>query len=63
MTIDHQWLKKFGRERVHDQTTKVVTVTSLCQNMTDFRAKFAHVFKKSPLQMTFDDLNWGHEPD
>ena len=55
----HQWLKEFGREKVHDQITAVVTVMKLCQNMSDFRAKFAHVFKKTPLQMSFEDINWG----
>ncbi|QEL16462.1 P63C domain-containing protein [Limnoglobus roseus] len=53
----HQWLKKFGRESVHDQITKVVTVMKLCKDMNDFRAKFAHVFKNAPLQMTFNDLD------
>ncbi len=37
----HQWLKKFGREKVHDQITKVVTIMKLCKDMTDFKAKFA----------------------
>jgi hypothetical protein len=59
----HQWLKQFGRDRVHDQILQVVTVMKLCQNMVDFKAKFAHVFKKSPLQMTFDDMNWGQESE
>jgi hypothetical protein len=54
----HQWLKKFGRQKVHDQITKVVTVMKLCRDMPDFKGKFAHVFKNSPLQLTFDDLGW-----
>jgi hypothetical protein len=54
----HQWLKKFGREKVHDQITRVVTVMKLCRDMTDFRAKFDKVFKNKPLQLTFDDLGW-----
>jgi hypothetical protein len=54
----HQWLKKFGRDQVDKQITKVVTIMQLCRDMTDFRAKFAHVFKNSPLQMTFDDIDW-----
>jgi hypothetical protein len=57
----HQWLKKFGRDKVHDQITKVVTIMKLCRDMSDFRAKFAHVFQNSPLQLTFDDINWTTE--
>ena len=54
----HQWMKKFGREKVHDQITKVVTIMKLCQDMSEFREKFDHVFKNSPLQLTFDDIGW-----
>jgi hypothetical protein len=54
----HQWLKKFGRERVNDQIQRVIAVMKLCTGMEDFKAKFAHVFKKAPLQMGFDDLGW-----
>jgi hypothetical protein len=48
----HQWLKKFGREKVHDQITKVVTIMQLCDNMQEFRQKFARLFNKSS-QMEF----------
>jgi len=54
----HQWMKKFGREKVHDQITKVVTIMKLCQDMSEFREKFDHVFKNSPLQLTLDDIGW-----
>jgi hypothetical protein len=49
----HQWLKKFGRDRVHDQITKVVTIMKLCESMDDFRHKFAKLFNRSP-QMVFN---------
>jgi hypothetical protein len=49
----HQWLNKFGREKVHDQITSVVTIMKLCDNMDDFRQKFAKLFKKSSPQMEF----------
>lgn len=49
----HQWLKKFGRDKVHDQITAVVTIMKLCENMDDFRQKFARLFKKSSPQMEF----------
>lgn len=42
----HQWLKKFGRDAVHDQITKIITVMKLCQDMTDFRHKFARLFDR-----------------
>ena len=50
----HQWLKEFGRQKVHDQVQKVVTIMKLCDDMDDFKKKFARVFKKSALeQMQF----------
>lgn len=54
----HQWLKQFGRDKVHDQIERVVTIMKLCDNMEDFREKFARVFKKTPLQLSFDDIDW-----
>ena len=51
----HQWLKKFGRDRVHDQLTKVVTVMKLCSDMNDFREKFSRLFDR---QMAF---SWSFE--
>lgn len=55
----HQWLKKFGRDKVNTQIEKVITIMKLCRDMPDFKAKFAHVFKKTPLQMSFADIDWG----
>jgi P63C domain len=49
-TNHHQWLKQWGRQRVNDQIQRVITVMKLCDDMTDFRKKFAKVFKKTPLQ-------------
>jgi P63C domain len=51
----HQWLKEFGRQKVHDQIERVITIMKLCDDMDDFRLKFAKVFKKSALdpQMSF----------
>lgn len=54
----HQWLKRFGRQRVNDQIQRVIAVMKFCVSMDDFREKFATVFKKSPMQLSFDDLNW-----
>lgn len=50
----HQWLKKFGKDKVHDQINKVVTIMKLCKDMDDFRDKFAIVFAKTPAQLELD---------
>jgi len=54
----HQWMKKFGRQKAHDQITRVVTIMKMCRDMNDFRAKFAHVIHQKPLQLTFEDIDW-----
>lgn len=57
----HQWLKEFGRQKVHDQIQRVVTIMKLCDDMEDFRAKFKRVFKKNPItsqmRFTFEEPN------
>jgi hypothetical protein len=52
----HQWLKQFGKERVNEQITKVVTIMKLCDDMDDFKRKFKRVFKKSEGQLDFFDV-------
>jgi P63C domain len=37
---DHQLSTDFGRQQVHDQIERVVTIMKLCENMKDFKAKF-----------------------
>lgn len=54
----HQWLKDFGKDKVKMQIERVVTIMKLCEDMDDFRKKFARVFKKTPVQLNFDDINW-----
>ncbi len=51
----HQWMKEFGKDKLKEQLTKVVTIMQLCEDMPDFKKKFAHVFKKNPLQTSFED--------
>lgn len=53
----HQWLKQFGRDKVHDQIERVITIMKLCNNMDEFREKFARVFKKSPQQLSLFDFD------
>lgn len=43
----HQWLRDFGRDKVSEQITKVVTIMKLCNDMDDFKAKFRRVFRKT----------------
>lgn len=53
----HQWLKKYGRERVQHQITAIITMMKACDTMDDFRRMFAKVFQKAPSQqLAFDDL-------
>jgi hypothetical protein len=58
---DTQPTDRFPRRRVHDQLQKVVTIMKLCDNMEEFRQKFARVFKRTPLQLGFADVNWNVE--
>jgi hypothetical protein len=57
-TNHHQWLKEFGKEKLIGQIQSVITIMKLCDSMDDFRSKFDRVFKKSPLQISFEDINW-----
>lgn len=50
----HQWLKEFGKQKVHDQIERVITIMKLCDNMQDFRTKFARVFKKTAVSEQMD---------
>jgi hypothetical protein len=59
---DHQLLTDFGRQQVHDQIERVVTIMKLCEDMKDFRQKFDRVFKKTALQMTFSEIWESQEP-
>jgi hypothetical protein len=43
---------------VHDQIERVITIMKLGNSTDEFRDKFARVFKKSALQMSFAGLDW-----
>lgn len=58
----HQWMKKFGRDKVRDQIMQVLPVMKLCTNMKEFKEKFAYVFKRTPMQLSLDDA-WFFETD
>jgi P63C domain len=53
----HQWLKEFGRERVHDQLQRVIAVMKSCDSMPEFRHRFQKVFSRA-YQMELFDLEW-----
>ena len=49
----HQWLQQFGKEKVRDQLQQVIAVMKACDDMDEFRKKFAKVFQGQE-QMEFD---------
>lgn len=53
----HQWLRKFGRDKVQAQVAATVAIMKLCNNMDDFRRSFARVYAKQR-QLELDDLGW-----
>jgi hypothetical protein len=57
----HQWLREFGKDKVHDQLLQVIAIMKACDDMDEFRKKFAKVFKRASgeqLEFGFDfDLN------
>ncbi|TRZ53639.1 hypothetical protein D4S03_01455 [bacterium] len=52
----HQLLKEYGRDRVTAHLNQVLGVMKTCRDMDDFRGKFAWIFKKDPLQLSFFDV-------
>jgi hypothetical protein len=50
----HQWLKEFGKDKLNNQIQRVIAIMQLCDDMDDFRKKFAKVFRKGPVQLDFD---------
>lgn len=53
----HQWLREHGRQKVNDQIQRVVTIMKLCDDMHDFRKKFARVFATGPTQLELELLD------
>lgn len=53
----HQWLEKYGVEKLNAQIYQVLGIMKTCKNMDDFRKKFKSVFQKQPFeQLAFFDL-------
>lgn len=45
----HQWLKEYGRERVNIRIHEVIAIMKLCDDMDEFKRKFARVFHPDDL--------------
>ncbi len=52
----HQWLREYGRDKLHRQLGGVIAIMKDCRDMDEFRAKFKRVFDRSD-QLSFD-FDW-----
>lgn len=53
----HQWLREFGRDKVHDQLQQVIAIMKSCDSMPEFRQRFEKVFSKT-YQLPLFDFDW-----
>jgi len=58
----HQWLAEYGKDRLVKHLWQVIGVMKTCHSMWDFRGRFAHVFKNTPLQLDWTDQLRGTAP-
>jgi hypothetical protein len=52
----HQWLREYGRDKLHRQLGGVIAIMRDCKDMDDFRLRFSRVFDR-PGQLTLD-IDW-----
>lgn len=52
----HQWLREFGRDKLHRQLGGVIAIMRDCKDMAEFKSRFERVFEKKN-QLAFD-LDW-----
>lgn len=52
----HQWLREYGRDKLHRQLGGVIAIMKDCKDMDEFRHRFAKVFNRND-QLAFD-LDW-----
>jgi P63C domain-containing protein len=51
----HQWLREFGRDRLHQQLGGTIAIMKSCKDMDEFRRRFASVFgRDQQLSLDFD---------
>jgi hypothetical protein len=54
----HQWLREFGRDRLHQQLGGTIAIMKSCRDMDEFRQRFASVFgRNQQLALDFDWLD------
>jgi hypothetical protein len=53
----HQWLREFGRDKLHRQLGGVIAIMKDCKDMDEFRRRFARVFAPNP-QMELENIDW-----
>jgi hypothetical protein len=53
----HQWLREFGKDKLHRQLGGVIAIMKTCNDMDEFRRRFAKVFEPNP-QLELFDLEW-----
>ncbi len=53
----HQWLRDFGRDKLHDQLQRTIAIMKTCDSMPEFRQRFDKVFAKS-YQLPLFDFDW-----
>ena len=58
----HQWLKQYGKESVHRQIGSVIAIMKLCDDIEEFKRKFAKVFAKNH-QLVIDGLDFDWSPN
>ena len=52
----HQWLKQYGRDKVGIQIGKAVGIMQVCSTIDEFKARYSRSLNRSPVQLTFADL-------
>jgi hypothetical protein len=53
----HQYLRDFGRDRLHQQLGGVIAIMRQCEDMNEFRRRFAKVFAPDH-QLELFDVDW-----
>jgi hypothetical protein len=52
----HQWLREYGRDKLHRQLGGVIALMRECEDMHEFRRRFAKVYGRD-LQLSLDGLD------
>jgi hypothetical protein len=52
----HQWLREYGRDKLHRQLGGVIVLMKECEDMNEFRGRFAKVYGRD-LQLSLDGFD------